>query len=123
MRVIHHRDSIFHQSTTRNNPVRMLFWGVLILAGLFVLSRVSSGDIQPLFQLTPTATRSVASYREEGTAFFEAGNLDLAIQAYQDALAVDANDYLGWAELARIQTYSSSLLTQERKRDRPEDNR
>jgi len=67
---------------------------------------------------TPTATRSATSYREEGTAFFEAGNLDAAISAYQDALAVNPSDYVGWTELARIQTYSASLLTQDRRRTR-----
>lgn len=112
------RRSLFQQDNSPNNPLRMMLWAVLIMAGLYVLRGVSTGDVQPLFLPTPTATRSVGSYRQEGAAFFEAGNLDLAIQAYQDALAVDASDYLGWAELARIQTYSSSSLTQERKRAR-----
>ncbi|MDA1330526.1 MAG: tetratricopeptide repeat protein [Chloroflexi bacterium] len=96
----------------------MLLWAGLIVAGLVLLRGVSTGEVQPLFLPTPTATRSVTSYREEGQAFFEAGNLDLAIQAYQDALAVDPTDFVGWAELARIQAYSSSTLTQENKRVR-----
>jgi tetratricopeptide (TPR) repeat protein len=99
----------------------MLFWGALILAGLNTLRGVDSGEIQPLFMPTPTATRSATSYREEGTAFFNAGNLDDAIRAYQDALAANPNDHIGWTELARIQIYSSSLLTQDRKRDRLQD--
>lgn len=96
----------------------MLLWGVLIVGGLTALRGISSGEIQPLFLPTPTATRSAISYREEGTAFFAAGNLEEAIGAYKDALAASPNDPIGWTELARIQTYSSSLLTQERKRER-----
>ena len=88
------------------------------MAGLYLIWNIDSGKVQPLFIPTPTATRGATSYREEGAAFFEAGNLDLAIQAYQDALAVNVDDYIGWTELARIQTYSSSLLTQERQRVR-----
>ncbi len=109
---------LFQYNNSPNNPYRMLLWAILIVVGLFILRGVESGEVQPLFLPTPTVTRSVASYRNEGSAFFEAGNLDLAIQAYQDALAVDQEDFLGWAELARIQTYSSSLLTQDRRRER-----
>lgn len=115
------RRSLFDHRESPNNPFRMMLWGVLILIGLLILRGVSTGDVQPLFVATPTATRSVASYREEGAAFFEAGNLDLAIQAYQDALEVAPEDYLGWTELARIQAYSSSLLTQQRKKGRMEE--
>jgi len=79
---------------------------------------IGNGEIQPLFLPTATATRSATSYREEGSAFFNAGNLDAAIDAYQDALAVNTDDYVGWTELARIQCYSSSLLTQDLARTR-----
>jgi tetratricopeptide (TPR) repeat protein len=112
------RRSLFDYRESPNNPFRMMLWAVLIIIGLFIMRGVQTGDVRPLFAATPTVTRTVASYREEGAAFFEAGNLDLAIQAYQDALTVDPEDYLGWTELARIQAYSSSLLTQERKRER-----
>jgi tetratricopeptide (TPR) repeat protein len=112
------RQYLFHNPGQRSNPWRLLVWGVLIIAGLSAMRGINSGEIQPLFLPTPTATRSASSYREEGTAFFEAGNLDAAIEAYQDALAVNSNDYVGWTELARIQTYSASLLTQERRRAR-----
>lgn len=112
------RGTLFHQDGPRSNPWRLLFWAALIVIGLVILRNIQTGEIQPLFQPTPTPTRSVASYREEGAAFFAAGNLDQAISAYQDALAVDPDDYQGWMELARIQTYSAALLTQERKRER-----
>ena len=120
---IKRRRQLFQQNNSLNNPFRMLLWAFLIMLGLIILRGVGTGDVQPLFLPTPTSTRSVTSYREEGAAFFEAGNLDQAILAYQDALNVDQGDYLGWAELARIQTYSSSSLTQERKRVRLEEAR
>jgi tetratricopeptide (TPR) repeat protein len=110
--------TLFHDPGARSNPIRMLFWGLLIIGGLSTLRGINVGEIQPLFLPTPTATRSATSYREEGTAFFAAGNLEEAIGAYEDALEGSPDDYVGWTELARIQTYSSSLLTQERKRER-----
>lgn len=115
---VHERHNLFHSPGSRSNPYRLLLWGVLIVIGLTALRGIGSGEIQPLFLPTATATRSATSYREEGTAFFQAGNLKDAIEAYEDALQANDSDYLGWTELARIQTYSSSLLTQERKRDR-----
>lgn len=118
MRVRQRRSTLFHDSGPTSNPYRLILWGMLIMAGLYLMWNIDTGKVQPLFLPTPTATRSATSYREEGTAFFEAGNLDLAIQAYRDALAENPDDYVGWTELARIQTYSSALLTQERQRDR-----
>jgi tetratricopeptide (TPR) repeat protein len=115
------RRTLFHETGPTSNPYRMMLWGILIMAGLYLIWNIDTGKVQPLFISTPTATRGAVSYREEGTAFFEAGNLGLAIQAYQDALAVNPDDYVGWTELARIQTYSSSLLTQERQRSRLEE--
>ena len=47
----------------------------------------------------------------EGEASFDAGNLPAAISAYQDAVKVDPNNAEALAELARIQTYSSRLLS------------
>lgn len=115
---VRQRKTLFHNPGPQSNPYRMMLWGLMIMVGLGMLWNINSGNIQPLFIATPTATRGATSFREEGAAFFEAGNLDLAIEAYQDALAVNPEDYVGWTELARIQTYSSALLTQERQRTR-----
>jgi tetratricopeptide (TPR) repeat protein len=55
-------------------------------------------------------------------AYFAAGKLDDptsdqdAIGAYQQALQVDPNNAQVWAELARIQTYSSSTLSTDQQR-------
>jgi tetratricopeptide (TPR) repeat protein len=82
----------------------------MILGGVWMLQQMDRGEIQPLFQATALPTRAVASYLEEGDAYFTAGNLTASILAYQEALRLNSNDAQTWAKLARIQTYSSSYL-------------
>ena len=60
---------------------------------------------------TPTPTRFASSYAEEAVAHFSAGNLQGAIDAYQLATSLEPDNALLWAELARVQTYSSDVLT------------
>jgi len=91
---------------------------VLIGIGSLVIYNVSIGRIQPVRLITPTATRAARSYIEEGEAFFTTGDLDRAIEAYQDALQEDPENVTALTELARIQTYSSALLTADRKHER-----
>ncbi|MBT4842684.1 MAG: tetratricopeptide repeat protein, partial [Anaerolineae bacterium] len=68
---------------------------------------------------TPTPTRVAQSYALEGDAQFEAGKLDAAITAYQEATRVDPTDAEVWSKLARIQIYSSAqLTTDDQQRDR-----
>jgi tetratricopeptide (TPR) repeat protein len=95
----------------RSNPWRMLFYLVIIAGGLSLAHLLQVGKVQPLFWPTPTPTRMPASYAEEAAAHFSAGNLKGAIEAYQEAVAIDPGDAQLWAELARVQTYSSDLLT------------
>jgi tetratricopeptide (TPR) repeat protein len=95
----------------RSNPWRMLFYVVLIAGGLTLAHMLQVGKVQPLFLPTPTPTRMPASYAEEATAHFSAGNLKRAIEAYEQAVAIDPGNAPLWAELARVQTYSSDLLT------------
>lgn len=92
----------------------------LILAGIVFLSNTTwvGGSIEPLFQATPTATRSAFSYLGEGNSFFVSGDLNSSIQAYQDALKVDPANVETLIELARLQTYSSANLTQVNTRTR-----
>ncbi len=97
-------------------PWRLLIWAGLIVFGLWILLQVESGDIEPLFQATPTATRTANSFVLEGQAFFEAGNLDAAIKAYQDAIVVDPSNVKLKAELAQVLTYSSALQTSDAQR-------
>jgi tetratricopeptide (TPR) repeat protein len=81
------------------------------MGGIWILMGIDRGDVQPLFQPTPTPTRTANSHIMEGEAQFFAGALGGAIAAYQQAVAVEPNNSQAWAELARIQTYSSSLLS------------
>ena len=64
---------------------------------------------------TPTPTRTADSYLMEADAHFNAGlveDIDRvdAIEAYNQALVLEPDNAQAWAELARLQTYSSSLL-------------
>jgi tetratricopeptide (TPR) repeat protein len=83
------------------------------------------GEIGSPFDPTPTPTRVSESYFLEARAYFDAGKLDDpsnatpgpgvptvndSIDAYQAALGGDPLNASAWAELARIQTHSSSML-------------
>jgi tetratricopeptide (TPR) repeat protein len=98
------------------NPYRVIVLLALIMGGIWILMSIDRGEIQPLFQATPTPTRSVNSFIMEGEALYFAGALEAAIDAYQQAVVVEPENSHAWAELARIQTYSSSLLSTEEER-------
>jgi tetratricopeptide (TPR) repeat protein len=104
------RRALFYQRRT-SNLYRLFGLAVFIMAGAWVVSRLQTGEIRNPFDPTPTSTRTINSWLLEGEASFEAGNLPAAISAYQDAVKVDPNDAAAFAELARIQTYSSRLLS------------
>lgn len=89
------------------------------------------GQVQPLFQPTPTPTRMARSYLMEAQAYFDAGIIDNpsnnrpgfegppvndAIEAYQEALELEPDNLEGWIELARIQSYSSAMLRNDNER-------
>ncbi len=72
--------------------------------------------VKPLFLATPTATRTADSYLMIAESYFETGKVDDpaetdAIDAYRQALALDPDNALARAELARLLTYSTSLLS------------
>jgi tetratricopeptide (TPR) repeat protein len=106
----------FHRSQQSSNSYRLMLWLVLIMAALWLMLRVQSGEVEPLFAPTPTPTRVFHSYVQEAQAYFESGKIDDpnsqndAIDTYRLALQVDPQNAEIWAELARIETYSSSLL-------------
>lgn len=91
---------------------RMFFFVVLILAGIWLIRSVQQGDVKPLFLPTPTPTRFAQSYTLEGDAHFTAGQLTAAIEAYREATTVDPNNAEVWAQLSRVQTYSTALIVQ-----------
>ena len=93
------------------NIYRLFFLIVMILGGVWLIRKVDQGEVKPLFLPTPTPTRFADSYSMEGDAYFTTGNMDAAIEAYKEAVQIDPKNAEVWAKLARIQTYSSSLLT------------
>ncbi|MFZ5808373.1 MAG: tetratricopeptide repeat protein [Chloroflexota bacterium] len=118
----------FRQTKPAINPYRVMILMGFIIAAIWVWQNVQRGEIKPAFLPTPTPTRTASSYLEEAEAYFQAGKLydpdppppappryD-AIDTYQRALEIDPNNAEAWARLARIQTYSSSVLSNDRDR-------
>jgi len=105
------KKNLFSKRKPASNPIR-IFIGFVVLLGLaFVLRAFDTGRIKPILVATPTPTRTLGSYAQEGEAHFAAGDLGKAIDAYRDAVKVQPNDPDLWAELARIQVYSTSQFT------------
>ncbi len=107
---VYPRRELFYKKP-RTSIYRLFFLVVLILGGVWLIRGLEQGEIEKPFTPTATPTRSVDSYSLEGDAQFVAGNLDEAINAYREAVRVDPSNAQVWANLARIQTYSSALLT------------
>lgn len=101
------------------NFYRMLFWLGLIGVGIWAITQIGIGPdyrIQPLFLPTPTATRTANSYMMAAEAYFSAGKIDDpvdvdAIDAYRQGLELDPENAQARAELARLLTYSTRLLS------------
>src|SRR4030067_505871 len=118
----------FRPVKSRFNVSRIMVLLGLILAGLWLLQALQRGQVKPLFSPTPTPTRMASSYILEAQAYFQAGKLDDpdparpappnpdAIDTYQKALEVDPTNAQAWAEMARIQTYSINMLSNDTER-------
>jgi tetratricopeptide (TPR) repeat protein len=98
------------------HPYRLLTLFGLILGGVWMLMLMQRGQVKPLFLPTPTPTRTANSFTLEGQTLFKAGALEGSIAAYQEAVEIEPQNPQVWAELARIQTYSSSLLSTDAQR-------
>lgn len=104
------RRPIFNRKS-ESNVYRAFFWVILALGGVWLIIQLERGLIKSPFQAAPPPTRTATSYALEGAAQFTAGNLDAAIAAYKQAVLLNPSDGDTMAELARIEVYSSSLLT------------
>ena len=93
----------------RSNPYVIVLLIGLIMVGVYFLLSIQRGEIKPLFEPTPTATRMPVSYMLEAETQFKAGNFAAAIAAYGEASKADPNDAKLMADLARLQTYYSNL--------------
>jgi len=113
---LHGKEPTFRKSHAKINPYRVLVLLVLIVFFASILTGIARGDVEPLFMPTPTPTRSTDSFVVEGDTHFRAGNLNAAIDAYRRATTLDPNDARLFTEMARIQTYSSALLTTDAER-------
>lgn len=102
---------IFHKERRSSNPYRVLAMLIVVIGGLFLLQSYDRAQVKPLFDPTPTATRTSNSFALEGQTQFQAGDLNKSIAAYQQAVQTEPENARLWMELARIQTYSSSQLT------------
>ena len=116
----------FHTERKGPNFYRVVILLFLILGAAWVFLRLQRGEIISPLDPTPTPTRLPETYFLEAQAYMEAGRLydasndtpgpgvpevNDAIDAYKMALEGEPDNALAWAELARIQTYSSSLLS------------
>src|SRR4030042_6063614 len=104
------RKPLFHKAAGFSGPYRIVALVLVIMILLFLLRSVNSGAVQPFFMPTLTPTRTFSSYASEGETNFLAGDLNKAIEAYQQALRIDPFNVALWSELTRIQAYSSALL-------------
>jgi len=108
---VNRRRRLFHQRRT-SNLYRLFILVILILAGVWFTTRLGTGKLRSPFEPTPTSTRTINSLVLEGETQFRAGALNLAIAAYQQAGTLESTgDPQVWTELARIQAYSSRLLS------------
>jgi tetratricopeptide (TPR) repeat protein len=105
------RQPTFRSNVNKTNPNRALVLLALMIAALFLLRSVQTEQIRSPFLPTLIPTRTSASYALEGETHFQAGDLPKAIMAYQQAVKLDPNNAELWYELARIQGYSSTILT------------
>jgi tetratricopeptide (TPR) repeat protein len=102
----------FRKNKPHANAARGLVLFVLVIGSIFLYRGVViQKTIRSPFEPTPIPTRISSSYALEGETNFSAGNLVAAIDAYKKAVQQDPNNGQLWAELARIQTYSSASLT------------
>lgn len=104
------------EAKSNQSIYRLFFWTVLLLGAIWFLRLVRQGAIHSPFEPPPTPTRSATSYLMEAEARFTAGDLQGSIQAYLEASRLEPQNAQILAKLARIQTYSSALVTTDAER-------
>jgi tetratricopeptide (TPR) repeat protein len=106
----------FRRNVRRSNSYVVLALLGLLVISLFVLRAVLREEITPPFLNTPIPTRVASSFADEGEAHFFAGDIAQSIEAYKQAVALEPENVQLQAELARILTYSTRLLTTDAER-------
>jgi len=110
------RKPLFRKDIRKTNPYSVAGMLAVIILLVMVLRGLNQGEINPLFMPAPTPTRTLDSYAEEGSVYFGAGDLEKAIEAYQQAVTLVPNDAQLRAELARILVCSSTRSTNDQDR-------
>jgi len=113
---LHGKEPTFRNTRKQTNPYRVMVLIVLIVFTLTILTGIVKGEVEPLFLPTPTPTRSTDSFVVEGETHFASGNLEAAIDAFKKATELNPEDASFFTELARIQVYSSALMTTDAER-------
>lgn len=94
-----------------NTSYRLLVLLFLLLGSFFLIRSIKQNQIVSPFADTPVPTRTANSFEVEGNTRFVAGDLNGAITALRQATALDPNNADLLSGLARIQVYSSGMLT------------
>lgn len=113
---INERKNLFHKPRPTSNPYLVMFILLCLVIVIAVARDYASGKIWPPFIPTPTPTRTVNSFLVEGDTHFQAGNLDAAIESYNQAIFLEPDNIDVYVKLARIQVYSSASLTTDQER-------
>jgi tetratricopeptide (TPR) repeat protein len=96
----------------RSRPWRILLILVFIAAAVYFW-QIYIPTIPPPFIPTPTPTRSPASYVLEAESLFEAGKLEQAEEAYQEAILADPREPAHYTELARVRMFAGKFADAE----------
>ena len=110
------RKPLFRKNVRKTNPygVAAMLAIIIVLSSFCAVStRVRSHPCSCRHQLPPVHWILLLV---KGAVYFGAGDLDKAIEAYQQAVALDPGNAELHAELARIMVYSSTLLTMDQER-------
>ena len=91
--------------TRRPSYWRIVLLLVLIGAALYI-NQVVVPATPPLFIPTATETRSPESYVNQAEEYYNAGKINLAIDAYEDAIYANPSNPANYVALARLQVYT-----------------
>jgi tetratricopeptide (TPR) repeat protein len=89
----------------RSSPWRILLLILLIAAAIYI-ERFVVPTVPPLFVVSPTPTRSPATFVLEAESLAQSGKLAQAADAYRQAIAIDPQEAAYYIELARVQVLS-----------------
>jgi tetratricopeptide (TPR) repeat protein len=96
--------------TMNRRTRRPRIWLILLLlvsiAAMLYVNQVVVPATPPLFIPTPTQTLSPEAFVSRAQDLFQAGKLDAAKSAYQEAIAADPENPSNFIELARIQVFT-----------------